>query len=104
MAVTLKFIDLFAGIGGFHLALARQGAECVFVSEINAHAIKTYLANHPLDPALMAGDITAVSEALIPDHDVLCAGFPCQPFSQAGLKKGLQDVRGLLLHLLNETS
>lgn len=96
MAVTLKFIDLFAGIGGFHLALARQGAECVFVSEINTHAVKTYLANHHLDHALMAGDITAVSEALIPDHDVLCAGFPCQPFSQAGLKKGLQDVRGTL--------
>ena len=52
----------------------------------------------------MAGDITVVSEASIPDHDVLCAGFPCQPFFQAGLKKGLQDVRGLLLHLLNETS
>jgi len=96
MAATLKFIDLFAGIGGFHLALTHQGAECVFAAEINPAAVKTYLVNHLLNPALMAGDITAVSEASIPTHDVLCAGFPCQPFSQAGLKKGLQDVRGTL--------
>ena len=92
----IRFIDLFAGIGGFHLALASQGAKCVFASEINQNAVKTYLTNHKLDKDLMHGDITKVSPHEIPDHDVLCAGFPCQPFSQAGQKKGFDDTRGTL--------
>ena len=92
----IRFIDLFAGIGGFHLALANQGAKCVFASEINENAVKTYLANHHIKPEEMYGDITLVDPEDIPDHEILCAGFPCQPFSQAGQKKGFDDVRGTL--------
>ena len=92
----IRFIDLFAGIGGFHLALAKQGAKCVFASEINENAVKTYLENHDLTKEKMHGDITLIDPESIPDHDVLCAGFPCQPFSQAGQKKGFEDVRGTL--------
>lgn len=92
----IRFIDLFAGIGGFHLALARQGAQCVFASEINEKAKKTYLANHSLDKDAWHGDITLIEPQQIPDHEILCAGFPCQPFSQAGQKKGFDDVRGTL--------
>ncbi|MBP8006373.1 MAG: DNA cytosine methyltransferase [Acinetobacter sp.] len=92
----IRFIDLFAGIGGFHLALANQGAKCVFASEINENAVKTYLANHHLKPEQMHGDITLIHPEDIPDHEILCAGFPCQPFSQAGQKKGFEDVRGTL--------
>ena len=93
---SIKFIDLFAGIGGFHLALANQGAECVFASELNPAAVKTYLANHDLNENLMHGDITLINPENVPCHDVLCAGFPCQPFSQAGHKKGFEDTRGTL--------
>lgn len=92
----IRFIDLFAGIGGFHLALAKQGAKCVFASEINLNAVKTYLENHKLNQDLMHGDITQIKPGDIPDHDVLCAGFPCQPFSQAGQKRGFEDTRGTL--------
>lgn len=93
---AIKFIDLFAGIGGFHIALARQGATCEFVSEIDPHAVKTYLANHAISTNKLHGDITTLDAKLVPAHDVLCAGFPCQPFSQAGFKKGFEDVRGTL--------
>jgi DNA (cytosine-5)-methyltransferase 1 len=99
---ALKFIDLFAGIGGFHLAFSQLGAECVFASEWDEHARKTYQANfQKSDPELFssgnfAGDITKVKKEDIPDFDILCAGFPCQPFSQAGFKLGFNDVRGTL--------
>jgi DNA (cytosine-5)-methyltransferase 1 len=98
----IKFIDLFAGIGGFHLAFSSLGAECVFASEWDEHARKTYQANfQKSEPELFAsgnfaGDITKVKKEEIPDFDVLCAGFPCQPFSQAGFKLGFNDVRGTL--------
>jgi DNA (cytosine-5)-methyltransferase 1 len=92
----IRFIDLFAGIGGFHLALSRQGAKCTFVSEIDSDAQKTYFANHHISPKIMHGDITKIDVNDIPAHDVLCAGFPCQPFSQAGFKKGFEDTRGTL--------
>ena len=98
----LTFIDLFAGIGGFHLALHNVGAECVFASEWDEAARLTYEANiSKLSPKLFkngnfAGDITAVDKKNIPDFDILCAGFPCQPFSQAGFKKGFADIRGTL--------
>lgn len=98
----IKFIDLFAGIGGFHLAFSELGAKCVFASEWDEHARKTYQKNFELsDPGLFAsgnfaGDITEVIKEDIPDFDVLCAGFPCQPFSQAGHKLGFNDVRGTL--------
>ena len=97
-----KFIDLFAGIGGFHLALHNLGAECVFASEWNEHARKTYEHNFSfISPKLFksgnfAGDITKVNKQDIPDFDILTGGFPCQPFSQAGKQKGFEDTRGTL--------
>jgi DNA (cytosine-5)-methyltransferase 1 len=118
--MAYRFIDLFAGIGGFHLALHRLGAECVFASEIDAAARTTYRANHSkLSPALFEGelrpgdlfsgsrfndDIRKVEPAAVPDHDILCAGFPCQPFSQAGHKLGFQDAandRGNMFFILS---
>lgn len=77
-----KFIDLFAGIGGFRIAMQEQGGRCVFSSEWDASAQKTYEANFGEIPY---GDIRNISEKDIPDHEVLCAGFPCQPFSLAGV-------------------
>jgi DNA (cytosine-5)-methyltransferase 1 len=96
------FIDLFAGIGGFHLALHNVGAKCVFASEWNEPARETYEENFKdMDPELFAsgnfvGDITKVDKASIPDFDIITGGFPCQPFSQAGFKKGFADARGTL--------
>ncbi|WP_319005791.1 type II restriction endonuclease [Metabacillus niabensis] len=79
-----KFIDLFAGIGGIRIAFEKQGAECVFSSEWDAKAQETYYANFGEQPL---GDITKVPSEEIPDHDILLAGFPCQPFSLAGVSK-----------------
>lgn len=96
------FIDLFAGIGGFHIALEKQGGKCVFSSEWEKHAKETYYNNYGTVPF---GDITnftktnctqAVDPEKIPEHDILCAGFPCQPFSQAGKQLGFNDARGTL--------
>jgi DNA (cytosine-5)-methyltransferase 1 len=78
------FIDLFAGIGGFHLAFERSGGKCVFASEIDKFARQTYEANFGMTPA---GDIKEIDEESIPDHDILTGGFPCQPFSLAGVSK-----------------
>ena len=94
-----KFIDLFAGIGGFHLAFHRNGCKCVFASEIDKFARKTYEENFKkLSPNLFNSgnfndDILKIDPAHIPNFDILCAGFPCQPFSQAGLKKGFGDLK-----------
>jgi DNA (cytosine-5)-methyltransferase 1 len=79
-----RFIDLFAGIGGFRLAFQAAGGKCVFTSEWDVFAQKTYAANFGEVPY---GDITKIVKTEIPDHDVLCAGFPCQPFSLAGVSK-----------------
>jgi len=98
----LTFIDLFAGIGGFHLALHNVGAECVFASEWDEAARLTYetnfgkISSNIFKNGNFAGDITKVDKKSIPDFDILCAGFPCQPFSQAGFKKGFSDIRGTL--------
>lgn len=87
------FIDLFAGIGGFRLALESFGLECVFTSEWDKQAQKTYEANFKETPH---GDITIIREEDIPPHDILCAGFPCQAFSISGKQKGFEDTRGTL--------
>lgn len=87
------FIDLFAGIGGFRYALQDLGGKCVFTSEWDAAAQKTYEANYGDKPH---GDITKIDEKAVPDHDVLCAGFPCQAFSIAGKRKGFEETRGTL--------
>lgn len=98
----VTFIDLFAGIGGFHLALHNLGAECVFASEWDDSARLTYetnfrkISSNLFKNGNFAGDITKVDKKSIPDFDILCAGFPCQPFSQAGFKKGFSDIRGTL--------
>jgi DNA (cytosine-5)-methyltransferase 1 len=82
----LRFIDLFCGIGGFRLAFERAGCECVFSCDWNEKARETYKANFGEAPH---GDIHAIAVADIPEHDILCAGFPCQPFSIAGVSKKL---------------
>jgi DNA-methyltransferase (dcm) len=87
------FCDLFAGIGAFRMALESFGARCVFSSEWDADAQETYRMNYGETPA---GDITKINEHDIPDHDILCAGFPCQPFSISGKMLGFQDTRGTL--------
>lgn len=100
--MSYKFIDLFAGIGGFHLAFHQLGAECVFASEWDQSARKTYEHNFKsVSPKLFetqnfAGDITKIDKHEIPDFDILCGGFPCQPFSQAGHRLGFDDTRGTL--------
>ena len=87
----MKFIDLFAGIGGFHLALQKNNMECVFASEIDKHAREVYMKNYNIPAEIFNDDIRKINPIDIPDHDLLCAGFPCQPFSQAGLQKGFND-------------
>lgn len=87
--MPLKFIDLFAGLGGFHLALEKLGCECVFASELKEDLQKLYKINFPDTPIF--GDITKIPLEEIPLHDILCAGFPCQPFSQAGKREGFND-------------
>ena len=93
MLTGLKFIDLFAGIGGFHQALSYYGAKCVFASEWDKYCQEIYLKNYGILPE---GDITKIPENEIPSHDILCAGFPCQAFSISGKKLGFNDTRGTL--------
>lgn len=83
-ATKYRFIDLFAGIGGFHLAFSSCGCKCIFASEWDPYAKQTYEANYGIVPF---GDIKQIKADTIPDHDILCAGFPCQPFSIAGISK-----------------
>lgn len=107
MSVNFSFIDLFAGIGGFHIAMSNLGGECVFASEWDSDCRKTYTENFSkvsknifnkdgTPNEFYTGDITKFNPKLIPNHDILCGGFPCQPFSQAGLHKGFEDTRGTL--------
>ena len=83
--MILKFIDLFAGLGGFHIALRSLGHECVFACEIDKDLRETYKKNFEMLPF---GDLKILQAKDIPEHDILCAGFPCQPFSKAGDQKG----------------
>lgn len=87
------FIDLFAGLGGFRIALESLGAKCVYSNEWEVHVKKVYEENFG---DLPDDDITKVDENTIPDHDILCAGFPCQPFSISGKQHGFEDSRGTL--------
>ena len=89
----MKFIDLFAGIGGFRIALEKYQLDCIFSSEIDKYAALTYKENFGEFPE---GDITKISEKKIPKHDILCAGFPCQPFSISGKQEGFNDSRGTM--------
>lgn len=95
----LRFVDLFAGIGGFHQALSDLGAECVLASEIDADAQDVYAKAFP--DTQLEGDIVELTErqdpaTAIPSHDLLCAGFPCQPFSKSGFQRGMDETRGTL--------
>jgi len=94
---NLKFIDLFCGIGGFHQALIRLNGTCVFACDIDEQCRKTYEKNYKLKPEK---DISAVDIHAIPIFDVLCAGFPCQSFSNSGKKKGFDDKRGKLFEYI----
>ena len=94
----MKYIDLFCGIGGFRVGIesVMQGnADCVFSSDFNKSVCDSYSLNFNEYPF---SDITQVNEKEIPNHDLLCAGFPCQPFSIGGLRKGFEDVRGTLFY------
>lgn len=91
---SFKYIDLFSGIGGFHQAMSLFGGKCVLASEIDPNAIKVYKQNYGIDSGINVRDI---KDSMVPDHDVLCAGFPCQAFSKAGKQKGFLDqTRGTL--------
>jgi DNA (cytosine-5)-methyltransferase 1 len=89
----VKYIDLFAGIGGFRQAFDKQGGQCVFSSEINEYCQEVYKNNYGEKPF---GDISLIEPVDIPNHDILTAGFPCQPFSICGKKRGFEDTRGTL--------
>ena len=93
---AFTFIDLFAGIGGFHAALSAMGGECVYAVEIDKNAAAVYERNWGLSPL---GDITEHAnddQVTVPPHDILCAGFPCQPFSKSGAQRGMDETRGTL--------
>jgi DNA (cytosine-5)-methyltransferase 1 len=91
--MNFTFIDLFAGIGGFHLAMSHLGGKCLLASEIDENCISVYKKNYHIDSGI---DIKNLNETNVPIHDLLCAGFPCQAFSKAGKQEGLNDTRGTL--------
>lgn len=87
------FVDMFAGIGGFHLAASSLGMKCVYACDVDEEARRAYQHNFGIRPE---GDISRIKASSIPDHDLFCAGFPCQPFSIIGSRKGFSDIRGTL--------
>ena len=101
--MTFSFVDLFAGIGGFHIALSDLGGECVFASEIDKDAQEIYRLNFEKEmKGPIVGDIIPLTDGsvskLIPEHDVLVGGFPCQPFSKSGAQLGMDETRGTLFY------
>lgn len=98
---SLRFVDLFAGLGGFHVALSELGHECVFACEINEELREIYKRNFESARSVTYGDIRKSADK-IPPHDILCAGFPCQPFSKSGYQNGHLDTRGTLFHEIVE--
>jgi DNA (cytosine-5)-methyltransferase 1 len=90
----MRFIDLFCGIGGFRLGMEKSGHECVWSNDINQNCSKIYEKNFGTKPDTR--DIREVSTDEIPDHDIICGGFPCQSFSIAGKRGGFEDARGTL--------
>lgn len=93
LQIDFTFIDLFAGIGGIRMGVEKVGGKCVFSSEINEKAAKVYEKNFGENPL---SDVRQIDSTTLPDFDLLCAGFPCQPFSICGKKKGFEDTRGTL--------
>lgn len=91
--VRFTFIDLFAGIGGFHQAMRFLGGECEMAAEINQECVKTYTLNYKTNEKTIRGDVSKIDPASISPFDVLCAGFPCQPFSKAGAQQGFKDKK-----------
>ena len=90
---NLKFIDLFCGIGGFHQALKNMGCECVLACDIDKYCREVYKNNYDIE---VFSDVKKIDPLELTDFDILCAGFPCQAFSNAGKKKTFSDSRGLL--------
>jgi DNA (cytosine-5)-methyltransferase 1 len=87
------FVDMFCGIGGFHLAASTLGMDCVYACDVDDEARRAYEHNFGIIPA---GDISRIKASSVPDHDLFCAGFPCQPFSIIGKREGFADIRGTL--------
>lgn len=100
MTSSFTFVDLFAGIGGFHEALKNLGGICVAACEIDENARQTYLANHHVPENRFFGDIHEVNPESVPTHDILCAGFPCQPFSISGKQNAFNDKRSRVVEPL----
>lgn len=92
---SIRFVELFAGIGGFRLALEQQGMKCVWANDIDESACEVYRSQWN-DKTLHEGDINEINPKEIPDHDLMVGGFPCQPFSFAGSQRGFDDTRGTL--------
>jgi DNA (cytosine-5)-methyltransferase 1 len=95
MSTNLKYIDLFCGIGGFHLAMSSFGHQCILACDIDKDCMKVYEDNFDMKPF---NDITSIDEKKLEDFDVLCGGFPCQAFSHSGKQKGFEDTRGTLFY------
>jgi len=93
--MSIQFVELFAGIGGFRLALENQGMKCIWANDIDSTACEVYRSRWN-DGTLYEGDINEINPEAIPDHELLVGGFPCQPFSFAGSQRGFNDTRGTL--------
>ena len=97
----MKFIDLFAGLGGFHIGLSRLGHTCVYACEINDYLRDLYIKNFKFNPKRIDRDIREINLDNVPRYDILCAGFPCQPFSKAGTQSGFNhEIAGDMFYYI----